>query len=78
MATICSALNTAFTPVTGSFNVQVSGGNVQLERRNTSGAAWAVVGPISAGLAVVVDTPVAGADYRFVGMTGSPTVQADQ
>lgn len=78
MSTLTSALNTAFTPSVGSFNVQANGGNVQLERRNTSGARWAIVGVMTAGVAYVVDNPVGAADYRFVPVTGTPTVQADQ
>lgn len=78
MSTLASTLNTVFTPSVGSFNVQVNGGNVQLERRNTSGAQFASVGVIPSGQALVVDNLVAGADYRFVGLSGTPVVQADQ
>lgn len=78
MTTLVSALNTVFTPGTGNFNVQATGGNAQLERRNTSGAAWAVVGPVIAGYAYVVDNSVGSTDYRLTPLSGTPVVQADQ
>lgn len=78
MATLTSALNTVFTPSTGTFNVQASGGNAQLERRNTSGAAWCAAGIMISGQAYVVDNSVSATEYRFVALTGTPTVQADQ
>ena len=78
MATLVSTLNTSFTPATGVFNVQCSGGTAQLERQNTVGAAWAVVGVLANGQASIVENPVAGANYRFVGLSNSPVVQADQ
>lgn len=44
MATLIAELTTAFTPAVGDFNVQVTGAAVRLERRQTDGAAWALVG----------------------------------
>lgn len=38
MAIICSALETTFTPATGTFDVACSGGTVRLDRRHTAGA----------------------------------------
>lgn len=78
MATLTTALATAFTPAVGDFNVQVTGASVRLERRNTSGAAWALVGVIEPNECKVVSNPIAAADYRFVSVGGSPVVQADQ
>ena len=78
MATLTTSLNTAFTPAVGDFVVQATGGVVALERRNTSGAAWAEVGRFTGNAAPIVSNPVAGVQYRFVSIEGSPTVQADQ
>jgi hypothetical protein len=92
MATISTSLNTAFTPGAGDFIVQVTGGAVQLQRRNTSGAAWANVpsplnytmlgtstaSPLNDSSAWTVANPVAGAQYRAVAVTGTPVFQADQ
>lgn len=79
MTTIATALETAFTPSGTSFIAQVTNGSAYLERRNTSGAAWAEVrGSSIQNEAVLVDNPVAGADYRFRASGGSPTVQADE
>jgi hypothetical protein len=78
MATLASALDTPFTPAAGDFIVQATGGTAILERRNTSGAAWAGVGEIVG--AQIISNPVAGAQYQFragAGL-GTPTVQADQ
>lgn len=80
MATIVSALDTEFTPATGYFNAQVTGGMAILQRKNTSGAAWAEAARIH-GAAVVVMNEVAGAVYRFTAASpavGTPVVQADQ
>lgn len=79
MATIASAVNTAFTPGAATpFIVQVGGSlaPVTLMRRNTSGAAWVPVGPPISG-ALIVDNPVAGAEYQFA-CNGTAQVQADQ
>lgn len=79
MATMTTALNTAFTPAAGDFIVQCSAGTAALERRNTAGAAWVSVGIVTGNDAPIVSNPVAGASYRFV-QVGSTTavVQADQ
>lgn len=79
MATLTTALNTAFTPAVGDFIVQCSKGAVSLERRNTAGAAWVNVGIVTGNDAPIVSNPVDGAEYRFVqiGVTLA-TVQADQ
>lgn len=80
MATLVSALAAEFTPAAGDFVAQATGGVAQLQRKQTSGAAFARVGEISG--AVVVSNPVAGAVYKFVAYDtatyGTPTVQADQ
>lgn len=78
MATLTTSLNTAFTPAASDFVVQATGGVVALERRNTSGAAWVEVGRFTGDMAPIVSNPVAGVQYRFVSITGSPSVQADQ
>lgn len=78
MATIASALDTAFEPAVGNFNLQVTGrGMVNLLRRNTSGSPWALVSPYVRG-AHVVTNDIAGAEYMLTANTGTPTVQADQ
>ncbi len=76
MATIASALNTAFTPAASDFIAQVSGGSAVLRRRGTSGAAWTDCGTITNG-SVIVSNPVTGASYMFVS-SENVTVQADQ
>lgn len=91
MATISQALNTMFQPTKTVFILQVTGGEVVVERRGTSTAAWAplVMGPAgvgSSGLqnryivdgAVTVDNPVAGAQYQIVAVSGNPVVQVDE
>ena len=78
MTTLTTALNTTFTPAAGAFIVQCTGGNAQLERRGSSSASWAIVGVVANGLASNIDNPVAAADYRFTGLSGTPSVQADQ
>jgi hypothetical protein len=79
MATLTTALNTAFTPAAGNFRVQCSGGSVELQSRGTSGAAWVRVGQMSPGVVMLVENPVAGVDFRFVpDGSSTPTVQADQ
>lgn len=79
MATLTTALNTAFTPAAGDFIVQCSSGAAALERRNTAGADWVSVGIVTGNDAPIVSNPVTGASYRFV-QVGSTTavVQADQ
>lgn len=77
MATIASALNTEFTPATGKFAVQASGGAAELMRRQSAGAAFVRVGLLhNEGADVSNDTP--GAVYKFVAVIGTPVVQADQ
>lgn len=78
MATLTTPLDTAFTPSVGDFNVQVTGGSVRLDRRQTNTAAWAVVGVLDVNDCRVVSNPIAGVDYRFVRVSGSPVPQADQ
>jgi hypothetical protein len=78
MATIASAVNTVFTPAVGSFVAQCTGGQVRIDRRNTSGAAWTTVGFIDFGTSVIVDNPVSGCQYQFTTTSGTPVVQADQ
>lgn len=80
MATLTSALDTDFTPAAGDFIAQATGGSVQLLRKNSSGAAFALVGLIGIGTgAVIVSNPVAGAVYRFSTTGGQVVaVQADQ
>lgn len=78
MATLTTALSTIFTPAVGDFNAQVTGGVARLERRQTAGAAWALVGVLETNDCKVVSNPIAAAEYRFVRMAGSPVVQADQ
>ena len=78
MATLTTAVNTAFTPDAGQFIIQVGGSPapVTLLRRNTAGAPWVPVGPVLSG-AWIVDNPIAGADYQFR-VDGTAVVQADQ
>ena len=78
MTTLVTALDTIFTPSVGVFSAQVTGGSAYLYRRQTDGAAWAIVGVLRTDLAVVVDNPVADADYKITTASGSPVVQADQ
>jgi hypothetical protein len=78
MAQIASAVNTAFTPAVGDFIIQCSGGAVGLQRRNAAAAEWVDVGQISSGEAPIVSNPIAGADYRFIAIVGTPVVRADQ
>lgn len=78
------ALNSTFTPAATPFIVQATGTTqrVKLVRRNVTAAAWAMVADVT-GLALVVDNPVAGAEYQFQ-VDGSPvnnagvSVRADQ
>jgi hypothetical protein len=79
MTTLVSAVETVFTPTATTFIAQVSGGQAYLERRNTSGSAWAQLrgAPIT-DESVIVDNPVIGASYRFRAVNGSPTVQAEE
>lgn len=78
MATLTTALDTAFTPAAGDFVVQATGGNANLFRRNTSGAAWVLVGTLNDNIAAIIANPVAGVQYQFTSVNGTPVVQADQ
>jgi hypothetical protein len=69
MASLTTSTDTDFTPAAGDFNVQVIG-SVQLVRKNSAGAPFALVQSIING-AVVVSNPVAGAVYRLTSMQGS-------
>lgn len=74
------SLNTVFTPAAGPFIAQATGlGPVFLQRRNVTAAPWAQVAQIS-GLGVVVQNPIAAAEYRFVSEAAptSVVVRADQ
>ena len=77
MATLVSALDTEFTPAAGDFIVQATGGQALLQRKNSSGAAFAPVGTIDKA-GVIVSNPIAGAVYKLTATIGTPTVQADQ
>jgi hypothetical protein len=78
MPQIASAVNTAFTPAVGDFIVQCTGGVVGLQRRGAAAAEWTDVGTITSNDSPIVSNPVAGADYRFVPIVGTPVVRADQ
>ncbi len=82
MATICSAVNTPFTPAATPFYVQVTGGQAILQSRGNGAAAWAgsvVIGPSGpSSQAGIIQNPVAGVDYQFVTVTGTPVVLATQ
>ena len=79
MTTLVSAVETVFTPTATTFIAQVTNGQAYLERRNTSGSAWAQLrgAPIQ-DEAVIVDNPVVGAEYRFRSVMGAPVVQAEE
>lgn len=78
MATLVTAVATEFTPAVGDFNVQCTGGEARLDRKQTVGAAFAVVGYLTVNDSKVVGNPIAGAVYRFTTVNGTPVVQADQ
>lgn len=78
MAQIASAVNTPFTPAAGDFIVQCTGGVVGLQRRAVTAAAWTDVGTITSNDSPIVSNPIAGAEYQFVTIVGTPTVRADQ
>lgn len=78
MTQICSAVDTEFTPSATPFIVQVTGGTAALYRKNASGAAYAQVAIIGGNESPIVDNPVSGAVYKFVTVSGTPTVSADQ
>lgn len=78
MTTIATAVDTPFTPAAGDFIVQCSTGVVALERSNDNDAPFVLVGYVSGNEAPIVSNPIAGARYRFVTISGTPVVQADQ
>lgn len=78
MATLVSALNTVFTPATGTFIAQATGNQVVLQSRNTSGAAWVIAAPMPFATALLIDVPVSGVQFRFVSPDAGAVVQADQ
>jgi hypothetical protein len=78
MATIASALNTPFTPASGDFIVQVTGGAVHLMRANAAGATPTLCGTVGQGAAMIVHNPVLGAIYTALPAGGTPVFQADQ
>lgn len=78
MALIASAVATAFTPAAGDFIVQVTGGVAGLQRRADTAAEWTEVGILTPNDAPIVANPVAGAEYQFVTVSGTPVVRADQ
>ena len=77
MATLATAVNTAFTPTATQFSVQVKGGSIELLRKQTSGADLVSVGMIS-NQAVIVQNPTSGCVYQMQASFGNPTVQADE
>lgn len=83
MPTLTTALNTTFTPTKTAFAVQVTGGTCYLERRQTTGAAWApVLAPSGQSVMKVgaydITNVNIGSQYRFVSASGNPVVQADE
>ncbi len=78
MAQICAAVNTPFIPEVGSFIVQCSAGAVALGRSAVTGGPYTDCGQITANSSFIVDNPVAGAEYRFTTISGTPVVRADQ
>ncbi len=70
MTIICNALETTFTPATGTFDVACSGGTVRLDRRHTAGSPWSDVGFLQINQAAVVDNNITGTQYRFVNVGG--------
>jgi hypothetical protein len=77
MGTLTTAFRTAFTSANTTFCVQVTGnGSVRLERRATSGDAWANVDTLPPGIARDVKNSVVSQEWRFVEETGTPTVKA--
>ena len=74
-----NTLNTAFAPAAGNFIAQATGGEVTLLRRNTNADPWVIYDTLNTIKgAIVVVNPVAGAEYQFVPVRGTPTVRADQ
>lgn len=82
MATLVSAVDTPFTTAATPFYVQVTGGQAVLQSRGNGAAACAGIAVIgSAGpnnQAWIIQNPVAGVDYQFVTVAGTPVVLATQ
>ena len=76
MAALTTTANADFTPAVGDFLAQSTGAPADLVRKNATGAAFAFVGRVEAGAAVIVSNPIAGAIYQLQA-TGA-TVRADQ
>ena len=77
MATLTTALRTAFTSTAATFCVQVTGnGSVRLERRATSSDPWAFVGNLQPGDARDVKNTVTSQEWRIMPDTGEPTIKA--
>ena len=77
------ALNSAFTPSTGIFRIQVSGGTARLQSRATSGSPWVYVydqinGIDFGNVDLRVRNDVSGTQYRFADGTSGVLVRADQ
>lgn len=81
LITDSNTLGTPFTPAVGDFVIQVTGGVVQLQRRNADAAAWAPVeGGIMGPGAYDATQRVAGVDWQFTAPPGgtAAVVRADQ
>jgi hypothetical protein len=70
-------------PTTGPVRGQVSGGEVRLQSRATSGSAWVdcaldYVGATLANIDVRIQHDVPGVQYRWLTVSGTPVVRADQ
>ncbi|MGL5004300.1 MAG: hypothetical protein ACRDAM_17185 [Casimicrobium sp.] len=79
MATICSALNTPFTPAAGLFRVTVVDGSVVLMAKGDASATkYGVVGRIEKGTVADVSNPSGDSVYQFLGVSESPQVIATQ
>lgn len=78
MANLTTSLGAEFTPAVGDFNAQCVGGIANLLRKNSATVGFAVVGTLQPGAAVIVSNPVAGAVYKFMPLTDTPVVSADQ
>ena len=84
MAIICDTLNTVFvTDHTKPFYIQVDGeGSAFLQSRGTSGSPWVActqtLGKPGLGCIPSFESLVAGIEYRFIAVTGTPDVLAIQ
>lgn len=79
MAVLSTALTTPFTPGTGDFAVQVSGGAAVVEMKLATAANWVAVGAPLRDEGAAVYNPVAGTQFRFRALSsGTVAVQADQ